>query len=55
MVDGVEFAKQPFELFESGQWQTDKEVIIGANQDEFVFLTKMVLFGDVDETMFQVC
>ena len=34
VIDGEEFADQPIHLFETGQWNTDKDVIIGHTNGE---------------------
>ena len=34
-IDGVEFTGQPLELAQTGQWQTDKDLIIGHSYDEY--------------------
>lgn len=53
VLDGHEFARQPFELFEDGTWQREKKVVVGSNQDEFVLLTKMVFIGTLDEELYK--
>jgi len=37
-IDGVEFTDQPLKLVQTGQWQTDKDLIIGHNYDEHMKL-----------------
>ena len=33
-IDGDEFTDQPIHLFEAGQWNTDKDVILGHTNGE---------------------
>jgi len=34
MVDGVEFPKQPLDMFQDGDWHTNVDVVIGTNRQE---------------------
>ncbi|XP_077975514.1 acetylcholinesterase-like [Styela clava] len=34
VLDGVEFTKQPFEMFQEGTWNTEKDLIVGTNTNE---------------------
>ena len=38
VVDGVIFKDQALSLFRDGSWQSHKEMILGTNKDETVFM-----------------
>ncbi|XP_039274384.2 crystal protein-like [Styela clava] len=38
VIDGVEFTKQPIQLFKEGRWQKHKPIMIGTNSQELALL-----------------
>jgi len=42
VIDGQEFAKQPMELFKAGEWSSNKEIIIGTNSQELVYILEIL-------------
>lgn len=53
-VDGVEFTDQPLKLVQMGEWNTDKNVIIGTNNEEMSYVSEVLANVNVTEERFTV-
>ena len=54
MVDGVEFPKQPLDMFQDGDWHTNIDVIIGTNRQELGIISAKFQDRKITEKLYIV-
>ena len=54
MVDGVEFPKQPLDMFQDGDWHTNIDVIIGTNRQELGIISAKFQDRKITENLYIV-
>ena len=54
MVDGVEFPKQPLDMFQDGDWHTNVDVVIGTNRQELGIISAKFQGRKITEDLYIV-